>query len=110
MKYYLCFILTAIFCYCSYGQTSVNNKIIVDAHEKKGLAVKYNNSGKMIPVAIIVSDEVSPIGETDRVEVNYEMVTGKRRICRNEYVEQKYLTQNGDTLTVRVYEDGIAWK
>lgn len=37
------------------------------------------------------------------------MVTGKRGNCTNAYALTDYILINGDTLTVKVYNDGIAW-
>lgn len=40
---------------------------------------------------------------------SYSMPTGKRRECSYEYAETRYVTATGDTLTMRVYTDGVAW-
>ncbi|MDE5870792.1 MAG: glycoside hydrolase family 97 N-terminal domain-containing protein, partial [Muribaculaceae bacterium] len=43
-------------------------------------------------------------------ETNYDMVTGKRSHCHNSYSDWHYITASGDTVYVRLYDDGLAWK
>ncbi|MDE6380292.1 MAG: glycoside hydrolase family 97 N-terminal domain-containing protein, partial [Muribaculaceae bacterium] len=54
--------------------------------------------------------DTKSLGAPSYNEVKYEMLTGKRRDCFNAYTESKYLLSNGDTLFVRLYNDGFAWK
>lgn len=63
-----------------------------------------------VPVARLELGDVTPAGPADTVAVGYEMLTGKRRACSNTYVEQLYTRPQGDTVAVRVYTDGVAWK
>lgn len=53
---------------------------------------------------------VRMISESKPVEVSYDMIAGKRKNCSNSYSEGVWLLSNGDTLRVRVYNDGVAWK
>ncbi|MDE7347215.1 MAG: glycoside hydrolase family 97 catalytic domain-containing protein [Muribaculaceae bacterium] len=50
------------------------------------------------------------IGAPSNEEVDYEMLTGKKSHCWNFYEERKYLLSGADTLFVRIYKDGFAWK
>lgn len=50
------------------------------------------------------------IGNPTMNDVNYEMITGKRRLCYNHFVEYKFLLADKDTLYVRLFDDGVAWK
>lgn len=50
------------------------------------------------------------IGKPTMNHVSYDMITGKRRQCNNDYVEYKFLLENNDTLLVRLFNDGVAWK
>ncbi len=45
------------------------------------------------------------VGKTD-----YKMKTGKKSHCYNKYEEHRYLLADGDTLSIRLYDDGLAWK
>lgn len=62
------------------------------------------------PLLEIICGDVVGIGEPVKSVVDYEMVTGKKRHCTNTYIEQMYRLADGDTLTVRIYDDGFAWK
>lgn len=50
------------------------------------------------------------IGNPVTVNVSYEMVVGKRKLCVNSYDEWKFLLADNDTLRVRFFKDGVAWK
>ncbi len=50
------------------------------------------------------------IGNPTMNNVSYEMITGKRRFCINNFVEYKFLLADKDTLYVRLFDDGVAWK
>ncbi|MDE6340760.1 MAG: glycoside hydrolase family 97 protein [Muribaculaceae bacterium] len=63
-----------------------------------------------LPLMTIDCGTVKKVGDLSVVKSDYEMKTGKRRHCSYQYQEQKYLLSDADTLTVRVYGDGIAWK
>lgn len=53
---------------------------------------------------------VKAIDGVRTTSVSYDMLTGKRKHCSNSYAEQKYMLTDGDTLFVRLYNDGMAWK
>lgn len=50
------------------------------------------------------------LGNPETHFVNYDMLTGKRSNCVNQYEEWKFLLADGDTLRLRCYNDGVAWK
>lgn len=54
--------------------------------------------------------KIDPIGLPTKHNVSYTMVTGKKSKCLNSYEERKFLLAEGDTLYLRLFEDGVAWK
>ncbi len=54
--------------------------------------------------------EVKSIGAPTQEEVKYDMLTGKRHDCWSFYEQRQYLLADSDTLTIRLYKDGFAWK
>ncbi|MDE6291446.1 MAG: glycoside hydrolase family 97 N-terminal domain-containing protein, partial [Muribaculaceae bacterium] len=66
--------------------------------------------GKHIPLLTLNCGKTQPIGAPSNVEFDYDMLTGKKKHCRNFYEERKFLLSDGDTLYVRTYKDGLAWK
>ncbi len=50
------------------------------------------------------------LGKPTLNDVDYRMMTGKRSRCKNIYEEYKLLLADNDTLTLRLFEDGFAWK
>ena len=69
-----------------------------------------DRKSKPLKVLTLQCGETKLIGVPSNVEVDYEMLTGKKNHCRNFYEERKYLLSGVDTLYVRTYKDGIAWK
>ena len=88
---------------------SPNGKITLSISEGSSLSVAVMN-GKERRLMRIDCGKIRQIpGSVSVHNVDYYMVCGKRRHCRNEFSEVKYLLENSDTLSVRVYDDGIAW-
>ncbi|NBJ09072.1 glycoside hydrolase family 97 protein [Duncaniella freteri] len=89
---------------------SPNRKISLSVSEDSLLSVAVMN-GKDRELMRIdcgrITQEVP--GSVSNHTVDYYMICGKRRHCHNEFSEVKYLLENSDTLSVRVYDDGIAW-
>lgn len=56
------------------------------------------------------SSRIQIAGNPSTHDVSYDMLTGKRRNCSNSYEEWNFLTESNDTLKLRLYKDGIAWK
>lgn len=63
-----------------------------------------------IPLMTLDCGKIKEIGNLSTVKSDYDMLTGKRSHCSYQYQEQKYLLSDGDTLSVRTYADGFAWK
>lgn len=82
--------------------TSVNNRDLTFCY----------TDGKDLSIPLMTLDcgQIKEIGELSTVKSDYEMKTGKRSHCEYQYQERKYLLTDGDTLTVRVFVDGVAWK
>lgn len=66
-------------------------------------------TAEWLPILAIEADvlAVRPEGTST---VNYEMLTGKRRHCHNQFSEWAYALRGGDTLRLRLFDDGIAWQ
>ena len=77
-----------------------------------GLTFMYLKAykSKHIPLLTLDCGKTQPVGAPANIEVDYEMLTGKKSHCRNFYEERTYLLSGGDTLYVRTYKDGFAWK
>lgn len=104
------FTLTLVTGVNAMGMTSPNGQLIVTPQGNTGIAINYSASGKSLPLVAVLCGESTPVGEETTQRVGYWMQTGKRKWCANEYVEQSYRLASGDTLTMRVYNDGVAWK
>ncbi len=78
----------------------------------EGITFQYMKDHKSKPLQLLrlFCDNPKPIGVPINEEVNYEMLTGKRHNCWNFYEEHQYLLADKDTLTIRLYNDGVAWK
>ncbi len=85
---------------------------VIDYTSADGLTFIYvkNFEEKALPLLTLKCSEIKSLGSPSYNEVKYEMITGKKRNCSNSYSESKYLLLNGDTLLVRLYDDGFAWK
>lgn len=86
-------------------QCGETRPIVVPAEGK----VEYIQ-GKPIQELKLQSGEPRSIGVPGVVNVEYEMLTGKKSHCWNFYEEREFLLSDGDTLYVRTYKDGLAWK
>ncbi len=96
--------------FTGWGQTSPNGRLSVTPQSNVGMTVTYSLSDKSLPLMSLLCGEVKPVGEETLHRVGYWMQTGKKRWCANEYAEQSYRLTSGDTLIVRAYNDGVAWK
>ncbi|MDE5814592.1 MAG: glycoside hydrolase family 97 catalytic domain-containing protein, partial [Muribaculaceae bacterium] len=85
---------------------------IIDYTSAEGLTFLYTKDfdSKALPLITLKCGDTKSLGAPSYREVKYEMLTGKRRDCFNAYTESKYLLSDGDTLFVRLYNDGFAWK
>lgn len=87
---------------------SPNGKIRAEAGDK-GIEIIYIGKGNPLPVLQIQGNRLKQIEESDIVNVGYEAIHGKRKNCTNRYRSAGYLTETGDTLELRIYDDGVAW-
>ncbi len=95
---------------CAEAQMSPNGKIEVTADGDSGLSVICHNSGKVVKVMEIECGKATPYSKsTKKYKVSYNMLTGKRSHCTNQYREQAYTLSSGQKLLMRAYDDGIAW-
>lgn len=85
---------------------------IITAIGSDGLTFLYfqDNHKHTLPLLSLKCGEAKALGNPSVVKVEYDMVTGKRRHCSNSYEEYKYLLADNDTLLIRYFDDGIAWK
>lgn len=100
----LLFILSSLF--------SAEATLVQFYQSAEGLTFLYLKDIKSKPLKVLTLQ----CGETQATEVPtyeellYDMPTGKRRHCFNLYEEDKFLLSDGDTLYLRTYKDGLAWK
>lgn len=101
----------------AYAQISPNGKIKVEENNgnlivrfDKGLS-KYNRNGRGWQDVVTIQAGVTAPGTLSKkkAKVEYDMVCGKKLHCTNMYNEMIYPLTGGFCLTVRAYNDGIAW-
>lgn len=91
-------------------QTSPNGKFKIKCGKDGVEFVRCASGESGVALLDIYCENPHVISLSRKKEVNYTMALGKRRHCRNVFTEGKYLLSDGDTLTVRLYNDGMAWK
>lgn len=77
------------------------------------LTFYYQSSDEKAPAIPLLKFEfgkLERIGNMIQGETDYNMVTGKRSHCHNSFSGWQYITATGDTVYVRLYDDGFAWK
>ncbi len=77
------------------------------------LTFYYQSSEEKTPATPLLKLEcgnIQKIGKQTKGNVDYKMLTGKKKHCQNKYQEHQYLLADKDTLTIRLYTDGFAWK
>lgn len=91
---------------------SAESSIIQFYESDEGMTFLYLKDIKSKPLKVLALNcgKTQPVGAPSNVEVDYDMLTGKKSHCWNFYEERKYLLSGGDTLYVRTYKDGLAWK
>lgn len=106
---------------------SPNNKIIVKYDADQGFNVYYDKSDSIIPIFRIASIGLSSDNNADScsfkfvdisdqitISESYQMLSGKRKFCFNEGVEQTFHFENSEKTQLdvifRVYNDGIAFR
>lgn len=110
-KYFLTSLLTLSSLPVIGQQQSPNAKFRVQLTPGKELTLTYKGmKGWQKVLSLSTLSNQSGQEETNHA-VNYTMLLGKRSHCSNIYNETKYWAVGGkDTLTVRLYNDGIAWR
>ena len=108
--------------------SSPNKKINVEIKNdlegyRSGIKISYNN--KILPTyvkigldtensSLLDSLTITPIGKSKLIKEKYEMITGKRKLCKNSATEQTLEVKNNKNqsinLIIRVYNDGIAFR
>lgn len=91
------------------AQTSPNGNITIDT-ASDGLIVKYRTSKSWQNIMTIATNKASKVSEQKTRKVTYDMLSGKRIHCSNAYKEATYRDSENNIFTIRVYNDGIAWK
>ena len=104
------FAATSVGGFTAMALTSPNGQLIATPQGNTGIGVNYSATGKSLPLIALLCGEATPVGDEITQRVGYWMQTGKRKWCANEYVEQAYRLADGDTLMMRLYNDGVAWK
>ncbi|MDE7378159.1 MAG: glycoside hydrolase family 97 protein [Paraprevotella sp.] len=91
------------------GMTSPNGKFSL---RKDGgvLQLVSADKGGRTHLLSLFCGKAKPVGKSITRSVSYDMLTGKRKHCSNSYTERRYVLADGDTLSVRLYNDGMAWK
>ncbi len=107
-------ISSAFFAICvalqAFSFSSPNNRISVAERGDTGLEIKCDIGKGDVSLVTLLCGPAEKVGTPSTINVGYWMKTGKRKWCSNKYVEQDYLLSSGDTLTMRLYNDGVAWK
>lgn len=109
-----CRILTAIFIGLATtdmsAYTSPDGKISADVEAGTGIVIKYKADGRYIRLLTLLADSVASVDTSGPFTVDYTMVTGKRRHCDNRYNQADFRCAEGKVLSMRLYNDGVAWK
>lgn len=66
--------------------------------------------GLQTPLLRLYHPVVRQLDKGSEVKVEYDMLVGKKKHCSNVYEQSSFLLADGDTLLVREYTDGVAWK
>ncbi|MBM6889134.1 glycoside hydrolase family 97 catalytic domain-containing protein [Bacteroides caecigallinarum] len=108
--------------------SSPNKKITVEIKNDieanhSGLRICYENKVIQTYVKIGIATgknvffdnlDIIPAGKPELIKDEYEMITGKRRLCSNYATEQTFKIKNSNNqdmdITLRVYNDGIAFR
>lgn len=90
--------------------TSPDGKISADVEAGTGIVIKYKADGRYIRLLTLLADSVASADTSGPFTVDYTMVTGKRRHCDNRYNQADFRCAEGKVLSMRLYNDGVAWK
>ncbi|MDE6650503.1 MAG: glycoside hydrolase family 97 protein [Muribaculaceae bacterium] len=93
--------------------TAPKGRCLSGSTNDEDLTFYYQPSDEKAPAIPLLRLECGKIRRTGKMtegETDYDMLTGKRSHCHNSYSEYQYIPASGDTIYVRLYEDGVAWK
>lgn len=91
------------------AQVSPAGTVKVEMSGDTSLVVSGESAGGWLPVMKISCNEITGVTDEGSHDVDYTMMTGKRLVCHNGYSSCSYRLASGDTLVMRVYNDGVAW-
>lgn len=91
------------------AQISPAGTVKVEMSGDTSLVVSGESAGGWLPVMKISSNEITGVSDEGSHDVDYTMMTGKRLVCHNGYSSCSYRLASGDTLVMRVYNDGVTW-
>ena len=91
------------------AQVSPAGTVKVEMSGDTSLVVSGESAGGWLPVMKISCNEITGVSDEGSHDVDYTMMTGKRLVCHNGYSSCSYRLASGDTLVMRVYNDGVAW-
>lgn len=108
MKLFLLSITSLFAVSASAQSTSPNGKISVD-QKKDSIEINYKQGNTWHTVMKMPTNGPVTFTKGKKVKVDYEMTLGKKSHCTNAYNEISYTLSDGKTITVRAYNDGVAW-
>lgn len=83
---------------------------IVVSTDGEGIVVSATTDNRQVDVLTIAGEVTDVIADPTVHSDSYTALTGKRRECSNSYSQARYVMADGDTITMRVYTDGVAWR
>lgn len=96
--------------WAAFPHTSPNGRISVDVAGGTDVVISAVRGSARQPVLTIKCGAVKMTGEEKCNHVEYEMITGKRKHCTNEFRNVECVGEQGRVLSLRIYNDGVAWK
>lgn len=109
MKVFVALILSLFLSVGAKAQTSPNGKIRVFNYVSH-FAVKYDVNGSWQTIVDVPFPEKCKNAIVKgKKSVKYNMVTGKKSSCSNEYADIEYWMVSNNRLRMRIYNDGVAW-
>lgn len=102
--------LTLLCVVAIHAATSPNGKMSVNVKPGAGLELICDSPDGPHSIATLLCGDLVPLGDTATASTSYTMITGKRRECSNSFTSLDFRLASGDTLSLRIYNDGFAWK
>lgn len=106
--------ITAIFVAVAIAEvsayTSPDGKISADVEAGTGIVISYKADGRDTRLLTLLAGPVAEADTSGPYAVDYTMVAGKRRHCVNQYNRVDFRCADGKVLSMRLYNDGVAWK